>query len=415
MKISCIQCKGRNPKNCGRTFCPIVAKSESLFKIKEVSQKSEFSSSSPAPFVGRYGYPKINVGVLSPVELENNEDAWLYDAPRHWANNDFEIRQIVDYRSALINSRFKSHILDARKQNKFLDISKEVGMASKPVDLDVKLQDKPRFRLTTDSNAAPTGPAGELQNLTITSNPKIDTKVDKVVSDIHLKAAPAMAYLYDKGFEENFITKLLSVGNIGMEKNRKLVPTRWSITASDDILAKHLMNNVQDYRQIDYQAYFGGYLGNHYLILTFPDCWSYELFEMYMPKASFNLGETIEYTTDHESHKGRKDYAENCAGGYYAARLAVLEKLNSIKRNGSCLLLRFITGDYSVPLGVWVCRESARKALSNKPIIFNSKELLLRYATLLIKKKFGYDIQLLLRKSKLLNNMKKQRKINEFF
>ncbi len=411
MKISCIQCKGRNPSNCGRTFCPIIAKSEGLFKIKEKSQKSEFSSSAPAPFVGHFGYPNINVGVLSPIEEKTSEEAWIYDAPRHWANNDFQIKQIVDFRSGLINSRFKSHVRDARKQEKFLDISKEVGMASKPVDIDVKLADKPKFRLTTDANAAPMGPAGELQNLTITSNPKVDSKVEKVVSDYDFKANAAIVQLYNKGFDENFLTKLLSVGNIGMKKDRKLVPTRWSITATDDMLAKNLMKKIQDNREADYSAYFGGYLGNYYLVLTFPDVWSYELFEMYMPKASFNLSETVEYTTDHEFHTGRKDYAENCAGGYYATRLALLENFNRIKRKGTCIVLRFITGEYAVPLGVWVVREATRKAMVNKPIIFSDKDLLLKYAEKLVRKKFGYDVNNVLRNSILLKNMKSQRKL----
>lgn len=411
MKISCIQCKGRNPKNCGRNFCPIVAKSEGLFKVKEKSQKSEFSSRAPAPFVGRYGYPSINVGVLSPMEEVNSDEASIYDAPRHWADNNFGIRQIVDFRSALVNSRFKSHILSARKQEKFLDISKEVGMASKPVELDVKLHDKPKFRLSTDANAAPTGPAGELEQMQITSNPTVDAKVQKIVSDTDFKANAAMIHLYKKGFDENFLSKLLSVGNIGMKKDRKLVPTRWSITAADDALAKHLMEKVQDYKEVDYSAYFGGYLGNYYLILTFPDAWGYELFEMYMPKASFNQADTIEYTTDHEFHQGRKDYAENTAGGYYAAKLAILENFEKIKRRGMCIVLRFITGEYAVPLGVWVVRESTRKSLSNKPIVFSDKELMLKYAEKLVMKKFGYDANNVLRNSILLKNIKAQKKL----
>ncbi|MDP2749579.1 MAG: hypothetical protein Q8O89_01965 [Nanoarchaeota archaeon] len=411
MKISCIQCKGRNPKNCGRTFCPIIAKSESLFKIKEKSQKSEFVSSSPAPFIGHYGYPFINVGVLSPIEETSSERSWIYDAPRHWSENDFQIRQIIDFRSSLVNSRFKNHITSVRKSEKFLDISKEIGMASKPVDIEVKLKDKPKFRLNTDAHAAPTGPAGELQNLETTSNPKIDSKVDKVVSDVHFKANDAMKYLYKKGFDENFLSKLLSVGSIGMKKDRRLVPTRWAITAADDSIAKTLMDKIKDCNETDYAAYFGGYLGNYYLILMFPDVWSYELFEMYMPKASWNTAETIEYTTDHEFHNGRKDYAENTAGGYYATKLALLEHLSSKKRKGTCLVLRFITGEYSVPLGVWVVREATRKSLASQPLIFSDKELMLKYAEKLVKKKFGYDITHVLKNSLILKNMRTQRKL----
>ena len=36
------------------------------------------------------------------------------------------------------------------------------------------------------------------------------------------------------------------------------------------------------------------------------------------------------FTTDYEPYTGRKTYAENCVGGYYAARLPILEKLKDI-------------------------------------------------------------------------------------
>ncbi len=408
MQPLCLKCKGRG--FCGRSFCPIYAKSQAIFKVEKILNKSDFASSSPAPFVGHYGYPKVNVGILSPAKLE--EDAELYDAPQYWADHNFKIPKIVDLRSSLINSRFK---IEVKKQNKFLDISKEVGMASKPVDVEISVDEKPRFRLKVDSYNAPVGPNAKLKNAQITSNPKISHYVDKVVDDIDLKAKNAILYLHKKDFNENFLTKLLSVGNLGLKKNRKLVPTRWSITATDDMIAKELIAKIKDYKQADYLAFFGSYLGNYYLILLFPEPWFYELFETYMPKTSWNVDENVNYTTDYEPYYGRKTYAENCAGGYYAARLSIVEKLEKTKRQSSVLALRFITGEYAVPLGVWVVREAVRKAMKNRPIEFASKELMLNYARLLIKKKFNYDVNNLLKNSILLRNIKHQTKLNKFF
>ena len=408
MQIQCLRCKGRG--FCGRSFCPILAKSEALFKVKQRSIKEDFFGSAPTPFVGHHGYPFLNVGILSVFEIKEN--AWEYDTPRYWANENFQIPQIIDFRSALLNSRFKAH---AHDRNKLLDISQEVGMASKPVDIEINLEDKPRFRLNTDAYTAPTGPNAKLRKAEITSNPKVHTKVDKVVSDNDLKANNALIYLYENEFDENFLTRLLSIGTLGVKKSRKLVPTRWSITACDDIIAKHLVEQVKQYNEIDYQAYFGSYLGNYYLILFFPEKWSYELFEMYLPKASWNISTEINYMTDYEGYDGRKNYAENCGGGYYSVRLPVLEKLNELKRQGSVLALRFITGEYAVPLGVWVTREATRKALSKKPIEFSDRELMLKYAKALIKKKFNYDLDNLLKESIILKNMREQMKLSRFF
>ncbi|MBW2991607.1 Nre family DNA repair protein [Candidatus Woesearchaeota archaeon] len=409
MNIRCLKCKGAD-LSCGRSFCPIYAKNQSLFKIKEKITKEDFFGSAPSPFVGRYGYPDINVGILSPAEIQ--ADAWLLDAPNYWADNNYQIPEIIDLRSSLVNSRFKANIKD---QNKLLEISQEVGMSSKPVDIEINLKDKPKFHLNTDAYLAPSGPNARLKKARITVNPKIETKVDKVTSDTDMLANDALIYLYENNFDENFLSKLLSVGTIGLKENRKLVPTRWSITAADDTISKNILNEIRYKNEIDQPfSHFGSYLGNYFLILFFPHKWSYELFETYLPKASFNISNTIQYMTDSESFKGRTSYADNCGGGYYASRLPILEKLKKLKRQASVLTLRFITGEYAVPLGVWVVREAVRKSLHSKPIFFNDKSLMLKYAELLIKKRFNYNINNLTDNSNLLNNYIKQKTLTEF-
>ena len=57
-----------------------------------------------------------------------------------------------------------------------------------------------------------------------------------------------------------------------MKKDRKLVPTRWSIVAVDSNIGDNLISQVKDYNQSGYLAYFGGYLGNYFLILMFFRC-----------------------------------------------------------------------------------------------------------------------------------------------
>lgn len=407
MNIRCLRCKGRG--FCGRDFCPLVAKTNARFKVEPKLVKQDFFGSSPAPFVGRFGYPNINVGILSPADRPDN--IWEYDAPRHWSAQNYSINQVIDFRSSLINSRFN---INVRQQDKLLEISQEVGMASKPVDVEVNLKKAPSFRLTQDSFMAPTGPNAPLKKARITENPKISQKVDKVVSDIHLKANDAMIYLYNHEFDENFLSRLISVGTLGLKPNRKLVPTRWSITAADDAIGKHLMQEIKNYSESNCLAYFGGYLGNYYLILLFPDVWSYELFETYAPKTSWNTSDSTQFMTDYEPYTGRKDYADNTAGGYYAARLGILEKLKQIKRQASVLALRFITNEYWAPLGVWVVREAARKAMSSKPIEFADRQLMLTYVSHLIRKKFNYNLDLLLKESKTLHQLKTQTKLNKF-
>jgi hypothetical protein len=137
------------------------------------------------------------------------------------------------------------------------------------------------------------------------------------------------------------------------------------------------------------------------------------LFETYVPK-EWNFSKELKYSTDYENYNGRKDYAETTAGGYYTVRLAILEKLKEMKKQSGVIVLRFITDEYSMPLGVWVTRQAARKAMSNKPIEFSSKELMLEYARKLIKRKFSYNADFILSKSLLLKSIKQQSKLAKF-
>ncbi len=370
-----------------------------LLKAKPLTGQQEFTGTAPAPFVGRFGYPYVNVGILAPQQHDDN--AWEYDAPRHWAQKNMGIADVAAFRASLVNSRFTSNV---KQPDKLVEIAQDVAMAAKPVDIEVALEKKPNLNIQMDRWVAPMGPQAKLKHLQLASNPRIPTKVQKFFDDTDALASEAVTTLYEHSFDENALSRMLSVGVFG--KQRKLVPTRWSITATDDILANNFLEKVREQPIGDYEAHFGSYLGNYYLVLFFPEQWSYELFEMYVQPG------LLEYSTDYEEFGGRKNYAENCAGGYYTVRMSLAEHLTSKKRQNSALVLRFITDEYVLPLGVWVTREATRKALANKSISFASKELMLTYAKQLARRKFGIDIMPLLQKSRLLTE--KQQTLNFF-
>jgi len=371
--------------------------------------KSDFQGSGQAPFIGRFGYPLVNIGILAPQLLDKSG---IYDNPKEWISQKYPIQKIAGLRSDLVNSRQKNNIHD---QNRLIEIVQEIGMASQPVDLEVNLKEKPKINFNPEKEVTPFGPVADIKKIRITENTKINPKVEKIVSATDLKAVKGIWELYQKGLDENFLSKLISVGNLGLKNNRKLVPTRWSITAIDDSLGKQLLTEIKQLPIGDYQLYFGGEWGNYYLMLFFPEIWSYELFEMYLDKKINPWSQNhYAYSTDYEGYENRKTYAQECAGGYYAARLPVLEKMKENRKQNSVLVLRFISPEYNIPLGVFVCREASRKALTSQPLKFSTKELMLKYAQELIKNKFGWEINDLLKESKLLKEMKQQKKISEY-
>jgi hypothetical protein len=202
----------------------------------------------------------------------------------------------------------------------------------------------------------------------ITTNPQIPRKVDQMVEDRGAGAAAAVGELYTSGIGTDHISRMLSLGLLG--KRRKLVPTRWSITASDDMIGKLLKGRILDFSQVnDYYLFSGEDLGNHFEILLLPRPFSFELVEIWMARCVW--AEEGFIGGDREDERAKKEYS-SLAGGYYAARLAVLEHLAGQGRQAGVLAVREISEAYWAPLGVWVVREVARKTLQAEPRRFGS-------------------------------------------
>jgi DNA repair protein NreA len=384
-------------------------------KINELDIKDLFSASPPTIFIGsKLKYPEVNVGILSPPEHTDN--AWLYDSYQTWIKSGFSVKDIVNVRSALINSRFKSDVKAIKNAPKLLENAQEIGLSSKDVDIEIKLNKKPKIKSVLDNIHSPVGAGVGLEKVRITENIKIPQQVDKVINDTDLKARFGIKHLYEKGFEETKISQILSVGALGVKKNRILVPTRWSITATDDLIGKEIIKEIKDYSIVnEYYLFTGHYLGNYYFIMLFPEVWSYELYEGYMPGAAWSPSkDNIYFATDYESYEGRKTYASNTVGGYYAARLPILRYLKDKKRQASVLVVRFETPEYSDPLGVWVVRTAGKKSMDNSPEKFDSKELMLKKVKDLIFKQFRYDVDKLFKKSFLLKRINTQRKLFQY-
>jgi hypothetical protein len=386
---------------------------ETNFKYKDFGNISKLDSNSPpSVFIGsKLRYPLVNVGIISP--LERDENAWLYDDMKYWADNNFEIDDVIRLRDGLLNSRFQSRVTDTRTQQKFVQLAQEIAIASKPVDVEIELKNRLNIDKSRDRVLTYQGMHAGLKKAKITSNVKVDRRVDKVIND-EIKATEGMQILFKNNFSEYTLSKILSVGVLGLKKNKRLVPTRWSITATDDTLGKMLIKKIKDCKCIeDYELFFGNFMGNYYIILLIPGVWSYELFELFLPGSSWNPTDEIKASTDYEFYDGRKEYASATAGGYYAARLPILEYLNNEKKQANVLAIRVETPSYWAALGVWVVRESVRKSMKKKMKFDNLKEIV-ESAKKIGKIKFNLDFSQILSKSKVLTQIRTQKKLGEW-
>jgi len=360
----CVRCKGRG--YCGQK-CRILAKIKDLFP----KTKTHFSGSSPPEvFVGRNFYPNVYTGILAPDEHGDTQDMSL---PESWFAKNLSIKDIVNYRGNLIYSRFRSKILDPRtknsKTNKFLTVLQEISMADRSVSTEFFLAKPIKPKAIIDKHIPIIGNPVPLKKIRLEENPHVARKVDYLVSDTNSKAAISIQELYKGKIKTSNIIKILSAGMLGLQKNRKLVPTRWSVTATDDTISKFLLDKIRYYQEInEIQIFHGYYVGNHYEFILLPDKFSFEVIEAFIPGSVWNLfSSKIPISQDSESFFKRKTYAKNVTGAYYTARLVLCEYLEKIKRQAACLVLREERPEYNAPLGVGILRELGRDAFTKKP------------------------------------------------
>jgi hypothetical protein len=98
-----------------------------------------------------------------------------------------------------------------------------------------------------------------------------------------LKAKEALIDLHRKDVPFSHIQKAFSVGTMGVDKRRRLVPTRWSITACDSTIADELLREVKHHDPLDvHRVYEFQSLSNYYAVLLLPTPWQYEWMEAFL-------------------------------------------------------------------------------------------------------------------------------------
>jgi len=400
----CALCKG-SKLLCGKDRCPILVKIYSQMKSKPlIDSRFIDGSSPPGVFVGRYGYPKVFVGPLIPPV---RGDTSIYDTPELWLGKSID--DITNFRFQLVRGMHETNVKKFHG-DKMVEKTIEIALADNPTFAEAEFNKKPYGKIVLHSEVQPFGPSAKLVKFDI-GNYKYNQKIEKAYYDTDLKAANAVNLLYKNGILISKIQKAFSVGAFGIGKNRRFVPTRWSITAVDDTVSKNLIQYTKNNPIInEFRVYEYTHLDNRWLVLMLPREWCYELIEAWYPKTLWNPdGQDVSIYSSHEFYDGRKYYAE-IGGCYYAARVATNELLNRERKQAGVVILREAHPGYIMPVGVWNVRESVRAALKTKPLRFVSLNDSLNY----ISKKLAIPIKTWISNSEVLKNTLNQKKITDF-
>lgn len=402
----CIDCRG--VKNlCGEP-CMLLARIDNRLPRLRLTTQDVAGTSPPGVFVGRYGYPNVTAGPLLPPITMDPDAAFRLNDAAAWTQGT--IADVLGMRSSLLRTKTSLRVSDARRPPPLLEVTQELALAERPVGTEVHLLKRPNLEMTARVGdiAAPMGPSLEADRARLTENPRVAAPVQRAHGDTDARAAVTAAEMYTRGIGPQQIERMLSVGLLGQTLERKLVPTRWSITATDDILGRNLIQSVVDQPQLDaVEVYTGELHGNEFHVLLLPGGWFYDMIEVWIKGSMWAL-ETSPFIEDWEDWRGRKGYASHITGAYYAARLSVLEHLLARRRQASAFVYREITPDYWAPLGVWVIREGVKRALASKPRVFPSVPEAVAYAEGRTRLR-GWP-----RASKLLGDLRGQRRLHEF-
>jgi hypothetical protein len=404
-KSQCAVCKG-GKYLCGKTRCPLVVRFRSYFKTELLLKSTNLDGACPpGVFVGRIGYPKVYAGPLVPPL---REDTSLYDLPEAWFGKSID--EIVSFRSLLVRGKHRVHVKKFEDAGKIMDRTIDLALSINPVDVELSLKKKPTKTLVLDSQVQPFGPSALLKNMKV-SNSSWDHQIQKAYFDDDLKASEAVTTLFHKGTLVTRIHRAFSVGAFGMKKQRRLVPTRWSITAVDSIISKNIMGKIKTFPEInEYRVYESDYLDNRFEILMMPREWSYEAMEAWYPGTAWNPSSRyVIMFGDWEDFGGRTTYA-SIGGCYYAARLAVGELLLKERRQALVVVLREAHPGYIMPVGVWQVRENVRNAVRHVPLKYNTlNEALNRVAS-----QFQIPLKQWIERSTLLKNTLFQRRLTDY-
>ncbi len=397
----CAACMGHRHL-CGISPCPILIRAKSLVSIESaVRDLTLFGSSPPGVFVGEFGYPKVLLGPLVPPII--GEETAIMEQPDLWL--DKTINEIISMRFSLVRTKSPVPVDSAINPPRFLEETQTLALSERPTDSEAVLLKRPTFSSIISGQTLPIGPSAPLDDFMLDDNPSIPRAVDRVVSDTDVKTTTAVLELFQDKVSREHITRLFSVGLMGEARRRRLVPTRWSITAIDDIIGKQLHKRVLQCPLInEYEVYSASALGNTVVVLLLPTAWQYEALECWLTSARPKV------IQDDEGPRGRSTYATSVVGAYYAARLPILDAL--VKRGRQAGAIAFLETDPKVwvPLGVWRFRSLAKRALEEP----GARRATLNEALAEIQSKLHSPLQIWLERSRVYSRVTTQTTLDEF-
>ena len=355
----CLACKGyRNL--CGLPKCPLLERRVTLNRIEKYINGNVNGSSPPSVVVGEHGYPSVRVMIGIPPNV-HGVAASGYDNPSEWWGK-LNLFDIIRLRSSMVaaSTTVKVNNVDELHDNELAPAS----VSERPVDMEALLKGK-LSRVSINELLAPIPPSVRALRIRVNDNPKVPKPIEKLTND-DAETNDAVWEAYRAGIGVYPLIRALSVGMLGRRRNRRLVPTRWAITAVDSIIGNRLRSRISLMPELGEDLlFYGEYLDNRFIIVLRPGAYRARWIELWHPSSALVLGNEAAVHVVDEDYRGR---VSDMDGGFYAARLSTLEYLNKIGKSAEVIILREVLPEYFATVGNWHIRETVKRAFENGPI-----------------------------------------------
>ncbi|MCI4319808.1 MAG: Nre family DNA repair protein [Thermoplasmata archaeon] len=401
----CLRCRAAQML-CGKPACPILIKYDAYAKtLPMIGSKEVNGSSPPGLFVGRFGWPKVSLG---PLVTPLHGDTLLMDTPEEWVGRS--VPEVVGFRTMLVRGTRRFHVDDAETADRLIEDVQTLALARESVETEATFRRPPRGHLALSEDLPPYGPTAPIDSVRLDVR-RVDQHLERLASDTDATARVAVHELYGRGVRVSRIQRAFSAGTLGRHGRRRFVPTRWSITAVDDLLGLDNLERVKELPELsEYWVRQLTALDNRWLLIYLPGVFRYESIETWYPNTLWNpAGERVVMMGDHEGYRGRTKYA-SIGGCYYAARLAITEDLLAHGRQAGAIVLREVHPGEILPLGVWNVREHVRAALRTPPERLSGLHEVLER----VRQTFTIPLERWLAQSALLHEARTQRRLDEY-
>jgi hypothetical protein len=322
-------------------------------------------------------YPRLEAGFLASIEpLEHLS---IYDFPEAW--NGLDRDTIFSMRRHLYQFLLP---VDARSMQPegVVHTLQEIALSVRPIALQVEGEPLLPRRLQLRNGQLPSSSDVSVKSVEILSEPEI-SKVAERITEQDIPAAEGIWRLIDYDYSLDQVVRLMSVGLLGRQNTRRMLPTRSAYKATiNAFIDRAVMELIERPRISSYEIYLGTLFGDRFVVFLNPGEARVDYLAMDVSGTKITRGFAFE---------GLRQWPTDAKTSVYSdhARFSVYKHL--ISRNQQChaAIFHLTKEPRNQILGPWIARAGVNEAFTSEPVTLDNIENAIKLLDTLLDPNFS--------------------------